>query len=88
LREQNGKDKVVADYVLGQDPGKKFLTKLTDFLEYLLPLYENEGRYRVTVALGCTGGKHRSVAVTEAIADALKKDYYAVSIEHRHLELG
>jgi UPF0042 nucleotide-binding protein len=57
-------------------------------LEYLLPLYEKEGRYRVTIALGCTGGRHRSVAVTEAVAEDLKKHYYAVSIEHRHLELG
>jgi UPF0042 nucleotide-binding protein len=88
LREQNGKDKAVADYVLGNGPGQEFLAKLSGFLEYLLPLYENEGRYRVTAAFGCTGGRHRSVAVTEAIADELKKYYYAISIEHRHLDLG
>jgi UPF0042 nucleotide-binding protein len=88
LRKQSGKDKAVADYVLKQESGQTILTKLTGFLEYLLPLYENEGRYRVTIALGCTGGRHRSVAVTEAVAEELKKHYYAVSIEHRHLELG
>jgi UPF0042 nucleotide-binding protein len=88
LRKLSGKDKAVADYVLAKGESQVFLTRLSAFLEYLLPLYENEGRYRVTIALGCTGGRHRSVAVTEAVADELKKYYYAVSIEHRHLELG
>ncbi|MDR1241477.1 MAG: RNase adapter RapZ [Deltaproteobacteria bacterium] len=88
LRRLNGKDKAVADHVLAQGDSQLFLARLSAFLEYLLPLYENEGRYRVTIALGCTGGRHRSVAVTEAIADELKKYYYAVSTEHRHLELG
>ena len=55
---------------------------------YLLPLYDAEGRYRITVALGCTGGKHRSVAMTEALMRALKRQDYAVSVEHRHMELG
>ena len=59
-----------------------------DFLSFLLPLYDAEGRYRITIALGCTGGKHRSVAMTEALMRALKRQDYTVSVEHRHMELG
>ncbi|MDR1126338.1 MAG: RNase adapter RapZ [Deltaproteobacteria bacterium] len=88
LRPQSGLDKSVADYVLGVSPGREFAGRLTDFLLYLLPLYESEGRYRVTIALGCTGGRHRSVAVTEAVFKALSQHNYAMSVEHRHLELG
>ncbi|MDL2306667.1 RNase adapter RapZ [Desulfovibrio sp. OttesenSCG-928-C06] len=88
LRPMSGKDEPIRDYVLESEPGKGFMLKLRNFLEYLLPLFENEGRYRVTIAFGCTGGRHRSVAVTEAAGKALKENGYAVSIEHRHLELG
>lgn len=88
LRPYSGKDKAVADYVLAADPGKTFLAKLADFLTYLLPLYEAEGRYRVTIAIGCTGGRHRSVATAEAVHAALTNSQYSVSLEHRHLELG
>ena len=49
---------------------------------------ENEGRYRLTIAFGCTGGRHRSVAVAEAVHTALHQAGYPVTLEHRHLELG
>ena len=88
LRPLSGMDKPIAKYVLGAEPGKAFLQHLTDFLKYLLPLFEAEGRYRLTIAFGCTGGRHRSVAVTEAVGRYLKTLGYAVSMEHRHLELG
>lgn len=88
LREMSGKDKPVADYVLAREPGVTFKVKFLDFLTYLLPLYEHEGRYRMTIAIGCTGGRHRSVSVAEALYATLKHDGYSVAIEHRHLELG
>lgn len=88
LRPLSGLDLPIASYVLGADPGKDFVQRLTDFLKYLLPLFEAEGRYRLTIAFGCTGGRHRSVAVTEAVGLYFKTLGYAVSIEHRHLELG
>lgn len=88
LKAHSGLDKSVADYVLGQEPGVTFLQRTTDYLLYLLPLYEAEGRYRITLGIGCTGGRHRSVAFTESLASALKKRDFAVSTEHRHLELG
>ncbi|MBG0775799.1 MAG: RNase adapter RapZ [Desulfovibrionaceae bacterium] len=88
LRALSGKDQAVADYVLGREPGATFIARFCDFLHYLLPLYAGEGRYRVSVGIGCTGGRHRSVAVAEALFRSLKKQDYAVSLEHRHLELG
>ncbi|WP_301188316.1 RNase adapter RapZ, partial [uncultured Desulfovibrio sp.] len=62
--------------------------KLLDLLLFLLPQMESEGRYRVTIALGCTGGRHRSVALAEHLAQAVGQAGYPVSLEHRHLELG
>ncbi|MDD3313596.1 RNase adapter RapZ [Pseudodesulfovibrio sp.] len=88
LRPLSGLDQPVADYVLKSDVGVVFNEKFTDFLTYVLPLYANEGRYRITLALGCTGGRHRSVAVAESVLATLRKKRYAVTIEHRHMELG
>ncbi len=87
LRPLSGLDKAVAEYVLG-DQGRDFLDKLAEFLIHLLPQFEAEGRYRLTIGLGCTGGRHRSVAIAEALRVILKQSDYPVSIEHRHLELG
>ncbi len=88
LRDQTGKDGPVRDYVLAEDPGREFLARLQEFLLYLLPLYAKEGRYRLTLAFGCTGGRHRSVTVAEAIFDTLSKAGYNISLEHRHIERG
>jgi len=88
LREKTGQDAAVRDYVLAEDPGREFLVRLKDFLLYLLPLYAKEGRYRLTLAFGCTGGRHRSVAVAESIFDTLSKAGYNISLEHRHIERG
>ena len=88
LNPLSGKDAVVRDYVLGREPGQSFTGRFLDFLLYLLPLYAAEGRFRVTLALGCTGGRHRSVAVSEQAFQALKDANYAATIEHRHLDLG
>jgi UPF0042 nucleotide-binding protein len=88
LMELSGLDKPVADYVLEQEPGKEFFTRLSDFLCYILTQFESEGRFRLTVAIGCTGGRHRSVAVAEALAYLLRKNGYTLTLEHRHLSLG
>lgn len=88
LRPLSGLDAVISDYVLGSEVGKGFNTKFLEFLTYMLPLYADEGRYRITLALGCTGGRHRSVSVGESVLATLKKKGYAVTMEHRHMELG
>ncbi|MFW5730345.1 MAG: RNase adapter RapZ [Desulfonatronovibrionaceae bacterium] len=88
LRPLSGQDALIADYVLGSDSGAKFMHKTTDYLDFLLPLFIREGRYRLTMAFGCTGGRHRSVAVTENLSTRLRKQGYLASTEHRHLNLG
>ena len=88
LRPLCGKDKAVADYVFASSSAVEFRKKLLDLLFFMLPLMEAEGRYRITIAVGCTGGRHRAVAMAEALAQALRQADYPTSLEHRHLELG
>lgn len=88
LRPLSGQDEPIARFVLGEDPGREYLRRLLDFLDFTLPLYASEGRYRLTMAFGCTGGRHRSVAVTEAVLAHLCGRDYAVTVEHRHFSLG
>lgn len=88
LRPLSGKDQAVADYVFKTEPGVTFQRKLTDFLLYLLPLYASEGRYRIALAVGCTGGRHRSVAMAEQLLATLRDSGYSVTLEHRHYDLG
>jgi UPF0042 nucleotide-binding protein len=88
LRPLSGMDEQVASYVLEDEPGKGFIRRFLDFLNFILPLYAREGRYRLTMALGCTGGRHRSVAVAAAVHRRLLNNSYRVTVENRHLELG
>lgn len=88
LRPFSGKDSAVAQFALGGEPGTSFIERLKDFLTFLLPLYDQEGRYCLTIAFGCTGGRHRSVATAEAVHHTLTALHFNVSLEHRHLELG
>ncbi|WP_456325196.1 RNase adapter RapZ [Desulfonauticus submarinus] len=88
LRDLSGQEKIVQEFIYGNKESKKFLEKLKEFLEFTLPLYAKEGRYRLTIGFGCTGGRHRSVATTELIALFLREKKYLISVEHRHLELG
>ena len=88
LRPMSGLDAPVSDFILTQEPGATFLDNLTKFLLYLLPQYESEGRYRIAIAIGCTGGHHRSVAITQALANTLTRNGFFITTEHRHLELG
>lgn len=88
LRPLCGKDKAVADYVFASSSALEFRKKLLDLLFFMLPLMEAEGRYRITIAVGCTGGRHRSVAMAEELSQALRQADYPTSLEHRHLELG
>jgi UPF0042 nucleotide-binding protein len=71
LKSFTGREPQVAKYVLEREETQTFLVKLTDMCEFLLPHYEHEGKAYLTVAIGCTGGKHRSVAVAHALAERL-----------------
>ena len=74
LRPQSGRDAAVADYVLKSTDGTAFLKLAGPLLAFLLPRYEREGKSYLTVAIGCTGGRHRSVAISEALASGLREE--------------
>lgn len=83
LRARTGLDADVAEYVLKSATGSEFFERLTDFVEYLLPFYDGEGKAYVTIGAGCTGGRHRSVAVAQALAARLGEAGREVNVEHR-----
>jgi UPF0042 nucleotide-binding protein len=84
LRPLTGEEPGVRDYVLGSDAAKRFLGLSTDLLDFLLPSYEAEGKAYLTIAIGCTGGQHRSVAIAIALAAALgEKGHQGIRVVHR-----
>jgi UPF0042 nucleotide-binding protein len=85
LKPFTGEDPRVRDYVLGKPGSEEFLARLVDFLGYLLPRYRSEGKSYLTIGFGCTGGRHRSVAVAREIADRLRKLGYDVNLKHRDI---
>jgi len=85
LKRFTGLDRGVQDYVLGARATKGFLRRLSDLLLFLLPLYRKEGKAYFTLGVGCTGGRHRSVAVAEALGDILGKGKEAAVVIHRDL---
>jgi len=88
LRPLSGKDATVRDYVFAQPWTREFRERFFAFIQSLLPLYEADDRYRLSIAIGCTGGRHRSVAMAEELHKALHDSGCSISLEHRHLELG
>jgi UPF0042 nucleotide-binding protein len=84
LRPLDGEDAAVAQYVCSSAEGAQFLQRLESFLAYLLPLYQKEGKSYLTVAVGCTGGRHRSVAVARRLYDIFREDGgLSVNLIHR-----
>ena len=83
LRLKTGTDKEVADFVLHQDETQRFLTHLEALLQTTLPLYIREGKSYLTLAIGCTGGRHRSVAIAETLATQVQEWGYTVQVRHR-----
>ena len=87
LRQLSGLTEEVRTFVLGQPVAQEFLAYLYDFLGFALPAYVSEGKTRLTIALGCTGGFHRSIALTEALADWLREqDFGPIAVFHRELD--
>ena len=84
LRSKTGISPAVRAYVLDEAGGSAYLAHIMTLLDYALPLHRDEGRALVTVAIGCTGGQHRSVALAEAVAEGLASlDFAVVSVSHR-----
>lgn len=85
MRSQTGKNEIVKDYVLGFDETECFLVKLREMLEFLIPNYVKEGKSQLVIGIGCTGGQHRSVAISEALFSHLLKKGHRVVINHRDI---
>lgn len=88
LRPLDGRDQRVVDYVFKQATTNDFLNRFKGLLEFLIPLYHKEGKSQLTIAIGCTGGKHRSVAISEWLAKELTSPECQVTLRHRDVELG
>ncbi len=86
LKFKTGNDKEVQDYVLSFPETQEFLDRLYDMLTFLLPNYIKEGKYRLVVAIGCTGGKHRSVTIANELYKRLKTSEYGATIYHRDVD--
>jgi RNase adapter protein RapZ len=87
LRQLSGRTDAVREYVLAQPPAKKFLAFLGEFLDFAIPAYVAEGKTRLTIAIGCTGGYHRSIVIAEELATWLAgRSFGPVSVFHRELE--
>jgi UPF0042 nucleotide-binding protein len=86
LRPLDGRDRRVRDFVLGHDEARELLSRLRDLLQFLLPFYRREGKAYLTVAIGCTGGRHRSVSFVEELRSFLESLGYTPSVVHRDLD--
>jgi len=85
LREKSGKNNRVKDYIFDSKVTLTFISRLYKFLDYLLPNFVDEGKSHLTISIGCTGGKHRSVAISDTLAKWLKERKYRVRIHHRDI---
>lgn len=88
LRHQTGLDAPVYDFVFGYQQTKDFMTYLERLIGFLLPQYVEEGKTALVIAIGCTGGKHRSVAIARALADFVRRKGYDASENHRDMTRG
>jgi UPF0042 nucleotide-binding protein len=86
LKDLNGTDEKVKDYVLGFDESRQFLLELYKLLTFLTPLYEKEGKTYLNIAIGCTGGKHRSVVILDQLTEYFRERNYRVNKNHRDIK--
>jgi UPF0042 nucleotide-binding protein len=88
LREFSGLDPLVRGFVVDKEETRRFLEKFTDMLEFLIPGYRREGKSYLTISTGCTGGKHRSVAITEELKAFFADKNVIVKVTHRDIGKG
>ncbi len=86
LKAEDGRTAAVRQFVVEQPEGRELMARLRDFLGYLLPHYQKEGKAYLTVAVGCTGGRHRSVAVVEELREAVEAHGVPVNVTHRDVD--
>jgi UPF0042 nucleotide-binding protein len=85
LKKHSGNEEKVKEYVMKWDEATAFLEKINDLLEFLIPNYIKEGKSQMVIAIGCTGGRHRSVVIANAIYENLKRNNHAALINHRDI---
>jgi UPF0042 nucleotide-binding protein len=85
LKHYNGHHEQVRDYILKGEESRRFIKKLFEMMALLIPLYEKEGKVRFNIALGCTGGKHRSVVMSNELVNYFSEQDYIVSVSHRDI---
>lgn len=86
LRSQSGNDREVREYVMNNEKAAEFLDKMADLVEFLIPNYVQEGKTQLVIAIGCTGGKHRSVTLANELFELLSKnENYGIRVEHRDI---
>ncbi len=85
LKPLTGNDEPVKDYVMSFDVTKQFLEKLTDLLDFLIPNYILEGKNQLVIAIGCTGGRHRSVTIANELYKSLSGKGYGLKVEHKEI---
>ena len=86
LKELTGNDEPVSSYVMQFEESQIFLKKLVDMVEFLIPLYIKEGKNNLVISIGCTGGKHRSVTLANALYAALGQDKHTLLLQHHDIE--
>lgn len=87
LKNLNGEEPEVIDYVMKWNETEEFIKKFQDLLRYLIPLYKKEGKSYLTIAIGCTGGRHRSVAIAEELRKLFDSKNYPITLTHRDIHL-
>ena len=88
LRPKTGNDKEIQEFVMASGDAEVFLDKLEDMLMVLIPNYVKEGKYRLVIAIGCTGGKHRSVTLANALYERMKnRGSYGITVSHRDIDV-
>jgi UPF0042 nucleotide-binding protein len=86
LKKFSGNDQQVSDFVMNHDVTREFLAKLDDMLEFLIPNYLKEGKRQLIVSIGCTGGRHRSVTIANAVYEKLRERGHNANIDHRDID--
>lgn len=86
LKPYSGNDEPVKNYVLEQEETKGFIKRVDDLLEFLIPKYKKEGKRQLIISIGCTGGRHRSVAIANELYESLNNKDYNISVEHRDIK--
>ena len=86
LRPKTGLDAAVREFVMNSDGAEEFAQKLCDMVDFLIPRYANEGKSQLVIAVGCTGGKHRSVTFAERLAQHLQAEGQHVMVHHRDIQ--